>query len=321
MAQRDIIFLLFPKTHLLDLAGPLQVFYEARNLCRRPIRVQFTSFGEEVQAEQGLGLGRFTAPDRLSPGRGSLICIPGIDFSSFKKGELDMAVRQAEGWVKRAYRQGAGLCSVCSGALLLAEMGLLDYRKCTCHWKCLDYLQQHYPKINLQAGKLYTEDRRIYTSAGMTTGIDLALYLLEQWFGAFVAARVAQELVVSFRREAASPQRDIYSNLQQPFHPAVYKIQEVLLNEPQANHSIEELARIAHLSPRHLTRLFRKHTGKTIQEFKSEARLELARQLLQNRQLGIEEVARKCGYRSARQFRRTWKDAYGVAPSEGRMPG
>lgn len=318
MPPQNIIFLLFPKTHLMDLAGPLQVFYEAGNLCRCPIRIQLTSFEENVRSEQGLELAGLTAPASLNPGEGSLICIPGIDFSSFKKGELDAAVQRAAPWLRRAYENGAGLCSICSGALLLAEAGLLDHRKYTCHWKCLDYMQQRYPRALLQKEKLYTEDKRVYTSAGMSTGIDLALYLLERWYGAFVAARVAQELVVSFRREADSPQRNIYTNLQKPFHLAIYRVQEALLNDPEANHTIEELARIAHLSPRHLTRLFRKYTGRTIQEFKQEIRLELGRQLLQNGQLGIEEVARKCGYSSARQFRRVWKEEYGAAPSVGR---
>jgi len=318
MARRNIIFLLFPKTHLMDLAGPLQVFYEARNLCQCPIQIQFTSFEDEIRSEQGLMLGHLTPPEQLRPGGNSLICIPGIDFKSFRDGELDAASRRAAPWLSSAYEAGASLCSICSGALLLAEMGLLDHRRCTCHWKCMAYLQQRYPKAIVQKDKLYTEDKRVYTSAGMSTGIDLALYLLEQWFGAFVAARVAQELVVSFRREAQSPHRDIYSNLQKPFHPAIHKVQEILLNEPQANYSIEELAREAHLSPRHLTRLFRKYTGKAIREFKQEILLELGRQLLQNGQLGIEEVARHCGYRSARQFRRVWKEAYGVAPSQGR---
>lgn len=319
MTQRDVIFLFFPKTHLMDLAGPLQVFYEARKLCRRPIQIQFTCFEEEICSEQGLMLGRFTSPEQLSPGKNSLICVPGVDFESFRKGEMDAAIRRAAPWLRKAYEAGASLCSICSGALILADMGLLDHRKCTCHWKCIDYLQQHYPRALVQKDRLYTEDKRIYTSAGMSTGVDLALYMLERWFGAFVAARAAQEMVVSFRREARRPQRDIYSNLQQPFHPAILKVQEALLNDPEANPGIEALAREAHLSPRHLTRLFRKYTGKTILGFKQEIRLELARQLLQNGQLGIEEVARRCGYRSARQFRRAWKEAYGVAPSRGRQ--
>ena len=318
MAQHNIIFLLFPKTHLMDLAGPLQVFYEARNLCQCPIHIQFTSFEEGIQFEQELTLNCLTNPEYLSPDKNTLICIPGIDFKSFRKGELDASIRQAAPWVQIAYQAGASLCSICSGALLLAEMGFLDYRKCACHWKCADYLQQRYPRANVQKDKLYTEDKGVYTSAGMSTGIDLALYLLEQWFGAFVAARVAQELVVSFRREATKAQRGIYSNLQKPFHPAIHKVQEMLLNQPEANHSIDALARRVNLSPRHLTRLFRKYTGRTIQEFKQEIRLELASLLLQNGQLGIDEIARRCGYSSARQFRRVWKEANGMAPSEGR---
>ncbi|MCB9266716.1 MAG: helix-turn-helix domain-containing protein [Lewinellaceae bacterium] len=316
--QYSIIFLLFPKAHLMDLAGPLQVFYEARNLCQAPLEVHFTSFESHVHSEQGLMLGGFKPLSSLNPGKNSLICISGVDFRSFREGELDAAIQRATPWVRQAFERGASLCSICSGALILGRMGLLGHRRYTCHWKCMDYLEQRYPKAFLQKEKIYTEDRRLYTSAGMSTGVDLALYLLEKWFGAFVAARVAQELVVSFRREATNSQRSIYSNFQRPFHPAVYKVQETLYNDPEANPSIRQLAEAVHLSPRHLTRLFRKYTGKTVQEFKQEIRLELARQLLKNGRLGIDEVARRCGYSSARQFRRAWKEEYGVAPSQGR---
>jgi len=313
--KRTIAFLLPPKVHLLDLSGPLQAFYEARNLCDCPISITFTSFNEQLVSEQQLGVGPLTAPSHLEIDADTLICIPGVDFNSFQKGELQADIDRLTPWLQEAYQADVQIASICTGALILAEAGLLNHRRCTCHWKCLDYIKTNYPKAKLQSESIYTEDRRIYTSAGMTTGIDLALYLLEKWYGAFVAARVAQEMVVPFRREGGSSQEHLYNQMQGGFHPAVFKAQEILLNQPEANPSLEHLAAQVHLSPRHLTRLFKKYTGKTIHQFRLEVRMELARQLLKQGQYTIEEVARRCGYSTARQFRRVWRGRYGVAPT------
>ena len=314
--KRRLLFLLFPKVHLLDLAGSAQAFYEAHNLCNCPISISYASFGKApIITEQQLGLQQLPFPSKAELGPELLICIPGIDFKSFQSGALQQAIDEARPWLKSAYAAGASIASICSGALILLEAGLLDNRKCTCHWKCMDYIKDNYPKAKLQSGSIYTEDRRIYTSAGMSTGIDLSLYLLEKMYGAFVAARVAQEMVVPFRREGGMSQENLYNQMKGGFHPAVFKAQEILLNHPQNSPSQEQLAAQVHLSARHLARLFKKYTGKTILEFRQEVRLELARQLLSQGQYTVKEVAGKCGYSTARQFRRVWKERYGHAPS------
>lgn len=314
MLSRNIIVLLFDKVHLMDLSGPIQVFYEARNLCKVPLRITYASVGSKVTSEQGLGFCELLSLENLQPETSDLICIPGVDFQNFQAGKLHPRIHKAAEWMRNAYAQGTSIATICSASLVLAEMGLLDHRKCTCHWKCLDYFRQHYPKAQLQGARIYTEDRRIFTSAGMTAGIDLALFLLEKWFGPFVAARVAQELVVSYRREGASAQESFLSHSQRHFHPDIYKIQEILLNHPEQNFTVESLAAKVNMSPRHLTRLFKEHTGKTILEYKNEIRLELGKVLLQNDQLTVEEVAHHCGFENARQFRRVWKSTFGVSP-------
>lgn len=314
MLSRNIIVLLFDKVHLMDLSGPIQVFYEARNLCKVPLRIKFVTADSKVTTEQGLGLCELSPLKNIHPEPNDLICIPGVDFQSFQSRKLHPSIHKAAEWVRNAHAQGTSIATICSASLVLAEMGLLDHRKCTCHWKCLDYFRQHYPKAQLQGARIYTEDRRIFTSAGMTAGIDLALFLLEKWFGPFVAARVAQELVVSYRREGASAQESFLSHSQRHFHPDIYKIQEILLNHPEQNFTVESLAAKVNMSPRHLTRLFKAHTGKTILEYKTEIRLEYGKSLLKNDQLSIEEIAQRCGFENARQFRRVWKNTFGVSP-------
>lgn len=313
--KRSIVFLFLPKVHLLDLGGPVQVFYESSNICNCPVDISFTSFEQELQSEQQLGIGPFKDPMQIKLDRNSLICVPGVDFNAFRSGELEEAIHKTIPWLQQAYKKGANLASICSGALVLAEAGLLNHRKSTCHWKCLDYFKSRYPLAKVQTESIYTEDRGIYTSAGMTTGIDLALFLLEKWYGAFVAARVAQEIVVPFRRTGGASQEHLYNQMQGGFHPAIFKAQEILLNQPEANPSLEQLAEQVHLSSRHLSRLFRKYTGKTIHQFRQEVRLELGKQLLSQGQYTVEEIASRCGYSTARQFRRLWKERYGVPPS------
>ncbi|MDX1940980.1 MAG: helix-turn-helix domain-containing protein [Saprospiraceae bacterium] len=314
MLQRRIIVLLFEKVHLMDIAGPIQVFYEARNLCKVSLQITFAAANSKVISEQGLVFCELKPLENIEIQASDLICIPGIDFKVFQTKQLHKCFQDAATWVRQAYVQGASISTICSGSLILAEMGLLDYRKCTCHWKCLDYFQTHYPTARLQGAKIYTEDRRIYTSAGMAAGIDMALYLLEKWYGAFVVARVAQEMVVSYRREGERVQEGVFSNIHQHFHPDINKIQELLLNHPEENYTLDMLAAKVNKSPRHLTRLFKEHTGKTIQAYKTEVRLEYGKSLLQNNQLSIEEIAQRCGFENARQFRRIWKATYGVSP-------
>lgn len=319
MKTRRIIVLLLDKIHLLDLAGPIQVFYEARNLCKVPLQITFAALNPKIETAQGLMLEDIVPLHSIQPQSNDLICIPGIDFKSFQAGNLHHDIHEASDWVHQAYESGASIATICSASLVLAEMGLLNGRNCTCHWKCLDYFREHYPKVKLQGAKIYTEDRRIYTSAGMTTGIDLALFLLEKWFGAFVVASVAQEMVVNYRREGEIKQEGIFSNLKRHFHADVYRIQELLLNHPEQNFTLEQLADTVNRSPRHLTRLFKKHTGKTIQAYKTEIRLEQSRLLLQNDQLSIEEIAHRCGFENARQFRRIWKATFNTAPTTFRQ--
>lgn len=319
MKTRRIIVLLFGKVHLMDLSGPIQVFYEAYNLCKVPLQLIFTAPSPNIISEQGLTFCNLMPLDSIQPGESDLICIPGIDFKSFQAGILHADIHAASAWVRYAYEQGTAIATICSASLVLAEMGLLNNRKCTCHWKCLDYFNTHYPKAKLQGAKIYTEDRRIYTSAGMTAGIDLALFLLEKWFGTFVAVRVAQEMVVSYRREGDVRQERIFSNPKEHFHPKIYRIQELLLNYPEQNFTLEQLAEIVNMSPRNLTRLFKKHTTKTIQEYKTSIRLEQSKILLKNDQLSIEEIAHRCGFENARQFRRIWKATFNTSPQHYRQ--
>ena len=162
------------------------------------------------------------------------------------------------------------------------------------------------------------EDGRIVTSAGIAAGIDMALALIERDHGPLVAAKVAREMVVYLRRDAHHQQQSVYLDYRTHSHPGVHSVQDWLTSHPSKKARIEELAKMAHMSPRNLTRAFREVTGVSIQTYRTRLRLEHARTLMSSPDLTLEAIAGECGFADARQFRRVWRKAYHVAPSLAR---
>lgn len=304
---RTVCFLLLPRVHLMDLSGPAQVFYEASQLGSTRYHLVYCSVRPEVESEQGLPLGALPSFKDISLNPNDFLFIPGIDFRAFKEGRLKESIRAIKPWLHTQWSRGVRLASICSGSLILAEAGLLENRKCTSHWKCIDYMKASYPRADIQTDQLYVYDQNIYTSAGMTSGIDMALSILEQQHGPVLPARVAREMVVYLRRNPTDRQQTIYLDYQTHFNPAIHRVQDYIISHPSENSSLAELAEVGHVSVRNLTRLFKKSTGHTIVDFKNTVRLELARTLLHNRDYTLEKIAELCGFQSVRQLRRVWK--------------
>ncbi len=304
---------------MMDLAGPLQVFYEAGQLGGHRHRIRYVQAHDTVQTEQGLVLADLEQISQLVTRQGDLICVPGIDFSSFQAGVLDAAIATCRSWLREQYRQGTLVASICSGALILAKMGMLDRVQCTTHWKCIPYLRQQFPKAQVLENRLYCFDRNIYTSAGMTAGIDMALALIEKWDTPLVAARVAQEMVINVRRPETNEQRNTFLNFKNHFHSQVYRAQETLASRLDARYTIADLARDMHMSDRHLARLFKDHTGETIQTYRTRVRLERGEQLLRHSEKSVKEIAVACGFDNARHFARIWKQHHGATPGASRL--
>jgi transcriptional regulator GlxA family with amidase domain len=197
-------------------------------------------------------------------------------------------------------------------------VGLLDGRQCTTHWTRLDDLQRRFPRARVLTNRLFVEDGQVTTSAGIASGIDMALALVERRHGPLVAAAAAREMVVYVRRDGSHRQQSVYLEYRTHLHAGIHRVQDWLIAHPDERATIEDLARLAALSPRHLTRVFRQATGVSIQEYRTRLRLERARALLRDPSLTVEAVAARCGFESARQLRRVWKAAFGTAPSAGR---
>ncbi|MFV1882949.1 MAG: GlxA family transcriptional regulator [Balneola sp.] len=318
MPSKKICFLLFPDVHLLDLSGSVQAFYEAKNLGNISYDIIFASVNSSVISEQGLSLSELQKPENVFLQENDFIIIPGTDFVKFLEGSINAEIEQVKEWIFKQYDKGVKIASICSGSLILAKLGLLHSKKCTTHWKCIDYLKDVFPEVKVESDKLFNYDQNIYTSAGMTSGIDMSLSIIEEEQGPIVSTKVARELVVYLRRQGASSQNSIYLDYHTHFNPLVHKVQNHIISNPSQNFSLTELAKIGNTSVRNLTREFKKATGSTVIDFKNNMKLELAKELINNPNYTIDSISEMCGFSAPRQLQRLWRDKFGSSISESR---
>jgi len=308
--MRRLFFLIVPQTHLLDLAGPAQVFWEANGL-GGAYDIHYCAGRDSVRSAQGLVLaGLEPLPD---VGSGDIVLVPGLDSST-----LDDLGHVPVDWLRGAAAAGAVLGSICSGAFVLGQAGVLDGRRCTTHWKVADRLAREVPAAHVVRNRLYVKDGPVITSAGVASGIDMALAMVEEDFGPITAARVAREIVVYLRRSGESEQTSVFLDFRTHLHPGIHRAQDWLARHVEESPTIERLAAEAAMSPRNLTRLFRQATGITIKDYVTRLRLEVAASLLRSPDYTLERVAAECGFKDSRQLRRIWSRRFGVNPSSWR---
>jgi transcriptional regulator GlxA family with amidase domain len=306
-----VLVLVLPQVHLLDLAGPVQAFWEANGF-GADYRLTYVGLEGRVPSSQGLVLADIEALPE--PRADDLILLPGLDSAT-----LDgVGHHVPAAWLRGAYECGARLASVCSGAFVLGRAGLLDGRSCTTHWKVAARLQREHPQARVVQNRLFVKDERIVTSAGVASGIDMALAMLEEDHGPLLAARVARELVVYIRRHGDREQQSVFLDYRTHLHPGVHRVQDWLVGHPDQRPTLDDLAERAGMSVRNLTRVFRRETGISLKEFAHRIKLQVARDLLRSPDLKVEAVASSCGFEDARQLRRLWREAYGTSVSEWR---
>jgi len=302
---RRVLLLLLPDVHVQDMAGPVQAIYEASRL-GGAYQLSYCGVERRVRSAQGLVLSELEPLPRLRDG--DLVIIPGMSSAS-----LDDLDHVPGDWLREAHRAGARLASVCSGAFALARAGLLDERRCTTHWKLIDRLRLRCPRARVLDDRLFVEDSGIITSAGVASGIDMALALIEQDFGPIVVSRVAREMVVYLRRNGEHQQLSVYLDHRTHLHPGIHRVQDWLVAHPERKPTLAGLARIASMSPRHLARTFRRATGLTPKQFAARVKVQVARDLLDDPQRSVEGIAANCGFEDARQLRRLWKRSFGIS--------
>jgi transcriptional regulator GlxA family with amidase domain len=303
-----IIFFVNRGVHLLDLAGAVQAFYEASEY-GQPYQMEYCADDAGPVCSAGLpfsGLAHFSMVD---VGPGDLLIVAGFDMSRLNRSKALLD------WLRKAAAAEAVICSVCTGAFLLAEAGLLDDGECTTHWKYTERLRREYPRAKVLTDRLFVKCGNIYTSAGVTTGLDMALFLLEERHGPEFAYKVARELVVYIRRDGSEPQQSVYLQYRSHVNGDIHVIQDWMIRHLEHKIRIEELAALVYTSPRNLTRLFKSTTGVTIGQYLEKLRVEKAVHLLRQ-QVKVGTITRQCGLQSENQLRSLLKKHTGRLPSE-----
>ncbi|MFD7060700.1 GlxA family transcriptional regulator [Streptomyces sp. NPDC059906] len=307
---RTVLVLLFDGVQSLDVTGPVEVFAGAEQHTPGTYRIRTASLdGAPVRTSSGLHL----VPDQaLGDGpRPDTLVVPG------GQGTRNPDPRLTE-WLREHGTGARRLVSVCTGAILLARAGLLDGRRVTTHWACSDRLARDHPAVQVDPDPIYIRDGNVATSAGVTSGIDLALALVEEDLGRDVALTVARHLVVFLRRPGNQAQFSAQLAAQTARREPLRELQHWITEHPGADLSVESLAARASLSPRHFARAFQAETGTTPGRYVDRVRLEHARRLLEDTGDGVEEVSRASGYGTPEAMRRAFVKALGTSPLEYR---
>lgn len=322
-----LYFLLVPGSLLLDAIGPAEVFAYANRLVADKAQPPFTLhfIGPEPELQNSLSLMVSLKPLPDSIPENAWLIIPGfVGQSSTIQPSAENALYN---WLQHQHFQK--YISICSGALLLAKAGLLSGKKCTTHYSHIDELksllstsEQKRPiQIEKQVleNRLFIDDGNVATSAGITSGIDLALYLVQQTCSPTLATEIARKMVLFTRRGSQDPSYSPWLEHRNHIHNKIHLVQDAIQANPTKAWTLAELAHIAHCSERHLVRLFKAETKLTTKEYIYRLRLVLVKQFLEETTLPVENIAYRCGFSDDRQLRRLWSRHYPKPPSAYRQ--
>lgn len=314
--MKRIIFAIPPKVHLLDITGPAHIFYEAKEYGVE-LELSFISLSSktEIQSSAGLFFDKLVEFEKILLGDEDIIFIPGLEYSIISDNEFLVSIKSFLNWINEQYKKGVHICSVCTGSFILAETGLLDNYPATTHWKYFNEFSEKFPKVILEKKRLFTSSGRIHTSAGVSSGIDLSLFLIEIFYGTKLALDIAKEVLVYLRRSGTDPQLSIFLQYRNHLDQRIHVIQDYLINNLSETFTLEHLTSQVYMSKRNLTRLFKKTLGITIGEYLDKLRIEKMLTLLSEGHK-VEYVANQVGLKSTNQVRSILKKYRGILPEE-----
>jgi transcriptional regulator GlxA family with amidase domain len=315
-----VCFLLLPGSLILDWAGPAEAFRIANQLLANSglvPRFALRYIGPQPQPATSVGVhvsGIEPLPARLPPDSWLvLVGMPGAQFDATQRDASD-AIRWLRSTATAA--QGVRLVTICAGALLAGHAGLLQGRRATTHHHHLEELRAVAPGCEVVANRVFVIDEHVASSAGVTTGIDLALHLIAQECGAALASQAAQTMVVALRRGANDPELSPFLAYRNHMHAALHRVQDAVSSEPQREWTVPRMADVGHTSPRHLTRLFLDHAGTAPLQYLRRIRLAVAQAALQSGR-NVTQAAEMAGFSSDTQLRRAWRQfGLGGRPSD-----
>jgi len=317
--SRRIVFVTYPGITALDLVGPHEVFTAAAEVSRRT--------GGERDAYRAEVASLTAGP--LATTRG-LVVVADRALASLRVPIDTLVVIGGEGayrasddvelvaWIWRAARRSRRVASVCTGAFLLAAAGVLDGRRATTHWRACDDLARGYPDVTVDPDPIFVRDGNVFTSAGVTAGMDLALALVSDDLGRDVALMTARQLVLFVQRPGGQSQFSAQLGAQVAARDPLRDLQAWIAEHPDEDHAVERLAARVAMSPRHFARVFRDEVGSTPAAYVESVRVEVARRLFETTGLSSADVARAAGFGTAETMRRAFGRRVGVSPLEYR---
>lgn len=325
----NVYFVLLPDSLILDWAGPAEALRMANQALMAHgrssmFRLHFVGPTQAVSTSVGVVLTQLSALPMLSSvatgqpvvatAGAPVACSPTLPCWVVLVGQAGPtlavdsdASRATLHWL-RGLRLSSGtleLVTICAGAVLAAHAGLLSNRRATTHHQHLDELKAVEPRCDVVANRVFVEDAPIYSSAGVTTGVDLVLHRIGAVCGPAIAAQVAQTMVVALRRGPGDPELSPFLGYRNHMHPALHRVQDAVGQSPQTFWSVPAMAQVAHTSPRHLTRLFLEHAQIAPLEYLRRIRLAVAQTALKSGQ-SVSQAAQLAGFSSDTQLRRAW---------------
>lgn len=302
--MKKIIFIIPPDFELLDVAGPAQVFNEAK-FYGFEIDIEFYAMQNDITSSAGLPMGSIKNYKKALPKHGDFIIIPGIHFESLERHEEREILFL--NWLTKQANKEVNICAMSNAAFILGEAGLLDNRDCTTFWRRIDLLRKLFPKAKVLTDVLFVKSSNIYTSAGISAGIDVALSILEELKGPLFTNKIARSLVIYHRRSSNHTQQSIYLDYRNHINPKIHQVQDFMITNIASKITIQKLAEKVNISPRNLSRIFKKETEITLIEYLTKLRIEKARTLKNNPEYTVDFIASECGFTSARQLQRILK--------------
>lgn len=315
--QRRVVVLVVPPVEELDLVGPIQVLSSANRLAGAAIySVEVVTNRKDLKVEGEAGLLSFLAQGHYRTLKGdfhSLLVVCGIATRNARDPALFAWMRTVAPRVRR-------LGSVCVGAFLLAEAGLLDGRRATSHWKFGTELARRYPKIKVVCEPIWVKDGNIYTCAGISAGIDLALAWVEEDCGNAIASEVARELVLFLRRPGGQAQLSVSLAAQAKEMRSIQELQVWIAEHLDKQLSLTILADRMAMSVRNFERVFARELGLSPARYVLQMRVEAAQRMLERTGKGLDQIALACGFSSADLMRRAFIRTLGTTPLSRRRP-
>ena len=309
--SRRIIVVVVPPVDELDLVGPLQVFNSVNRLAGRSIyTIEVVTSSDRLTVEGEGGVLTFVARHHFSRVEGvcdSVLLVCGVSTRSVRDAALSL-------WLNRMAAEVRRLGAVCVGVFLLAEAGLLNGRRATTHWKFGRELAARYPGVCVEHDPLWVKDGNVYTSAGISAGIDLALAWVEEDCGAALAHEAARELVLFLRRPGGQPQVSVSLASQASEMASIRELQIWIAEHLEARLSVDDLADRMAMSVRNFERVFTREVGTTPSQYVLQMRVEAARRLLERTDGGLKRVASTAGFGSVDVMRRAFVRLLGITP-------